>query len=379
MEVLEGASTLERNILRQAKAARLPVNGSMELTPLCNMNCDMCYVRLSRAQMEARGRLKTGAEWLRLGREMKGAGVLFLLLTGGEPLTHPDFKELYLGLRALGMILTINTNGTLIDEEWAAFFGQYPPRRINITLYGADNGAYERLCHRPGGFDCTVNAIRLLKQNGVDVKVSSSLTRANRDDWPRILRIGQALDVPVRMDTYMCPATRERNKPFEQQVRMDPEEAARTRVQVLRAEMGDEIFLQSAALQLNRAAHGPAEPGRRGLRCMAGSCSFAVNWQGKLRPCVISSAPEEDAFSLGFSTAWARLVDKSEELQLSPTCAACQLRDVCITCAQYALYECGACDTVPAYLCRYTRETLREMDRVSKLIRQTAGVQEVCP
>ena len=66
-------------------------------------------------------------------------------------------------------------------------------------------------------------------------------------------------------------------------------------------------------------------------------------------------------------------------MHTSPTCAACQLRDVCITCPQYALYECGACDAVPAYLCRYTRETLRELDRVSKLIRQTAGAQEVCP
>ena len=36
----------------------------------------------------------------------------------------------------MGMILTINTNGTLIDETWADFFAQHPPRRINITLYG---------------------------------------------------------------------------------------------------------------------------------------------------------------------------------------------------------------------------------------------------
>ena len=71
--------------------------------------------------------------------------ILFLLLTGGEPLLFPDFKTLYRRLRNLGMILTINTNGTLLDEAWADFFATYPPRRINITLYGADAASYDRL------------------------------------------------------------------------------------------------------------------------------------------------------------------------------------------------------------------------------------------
>ena len=77
------------------------------------------------------------------------------LLTGGEPLLFPGFKELYIELQKMGMILTINTNGTLIDEEWADFFQKYKPRRMNITLYGADDQAYEQLCHYPGGFQKT--------------------------------------------------------------------------------------------------------------------------------------------------------------------------------------------------------------------------------
>lgn len=55
------------------------------------------------------------------------AGTLFLLLTGGEPLLFPDFKTLYLELRNMGMILTINTNGTLLGESWADFFAEYRP------------------------------------------------------------------------------------------------------------------------------------------------------------------------------------------------------------------------------------------------------------
>lgn len=118
-----GASSVERALINRAKEKKVPINGSLELLPLCNMNCDMCYVRLSREEMERKGRLCTADEWLEIGRQMKESGVLFLLLTGGEPLLFPDFKRMYLELRGMGFILTINTNGTLIDEEWAVFFG----------------------------------------------------------------------------------------------------------------------------------------------------------------------------------------------------------------------------------------------------------------
>ena len=182
MNPLDSASSVERYLCDRAVDTRTPINGSLELLPLCNMNCDMCYVRLSKEEMDRLGHMRTAEEWLAIGRQMKEAGVLFLLLTGGEPLLFPDFQKLYLGLKEMGMILTINTNATLITEEMATFFGKHKPRRINITLYGKDEAAYADLCHFPGGFARTVQGIRLLRKYGVDVKISSSMTRSNADD-----------------------------------------------------------------------------------------------------------------------------------------------------------------------------------------------------
>ena len=99
MDPMQGATTLERRLVHKAKASRIPINGNLELLPLCNMNCDMCYVRLSRTEMEAQGRLHTLDEWLDIAEKMRKAGTLFLLLTGGEPLLYPDFKQLYLKLK----------------------------------------------------------------------------------------------------------------------------------------------------------------------------------------------------------------------------------------------------------------------------------------
>ena len=51
MELLNDASTREQLLIKKAKQQQIPITGSIELLPLCNMNCDMCYVRLSREEM----------------------------------------------------------------------------------------------------------------------------------------------------------------------------------------------------------------------------------------------------------------------------------------------------------------------------------------
>ena len=123
-EQLNDMSSIEKTLLERAKRLQTPANGSLELLPICNMNCDMCYVRLSREEVQTHGGLHTTDEWIEIGKQMKDSGVIFLLLTGGEPLLFPDFKRLYSELHKMGFVITINTNGTLIDEEWIQFFKQ---------------------------------------------------------------------------------------------------------------------------------------------------------------------------------------------------------------------------------------------------------------
>lgn len=362
-------SNVEQMLLANACQKHVPANGSIELLPLCNMNCDMCYVRLSREEMERQGRLRTVEEWLEIGRQMQQAGVLFLLLTGGEPLLYPGFKELYLGLRQLGMILTINTNGTLLDEEWADFFAAHKPRRINITLYGVNEDTYATLCHYPGGFGKVTHGIRLLRERKIDVKIGGSLVKSNREDLLPLLTLGKELDAPVRVDTYMMPAARERTQPFAMQSRLDPEQAAAARVEALREEIGPELWPQYVQQSIQRAqqvSEGPAKPGR--MTCMAGNCSFTINWQGEMRPCVVMTEPAASVFELGFSAAWEKIAQKCDTIRLNPQCSVCNLRHLCRTCAASALLEEGSYDAVPRYMCRYAAETLRLLQKEQEKI-----------
>lgn len=362
MDSFTTENAIEQRLFDKAQQNRTPISATLELTPLCNMNCDMCYVRLSAEEMRHKGRMLTGREWLSLAQSMHQQGLLFVMLTGGEPLLHPDFKEIYLGLRQMGMILTLNTNGTLIDESWADFFAAHPPRRINITLYGAGADVYESLCHHRAGFEQTLHGIRLLKERRLSVKMNVSLTRKNLADIEEILAIAHELDVPAIIDTYMSPASREREKGFDWDSRVSPEDAARIRVRALQEHYSEQEYLQEAGKMLYISRHALPDEGRKGVTCKAGRCSLMINWQGQMRPCVVMSGPAFDVQKEGFLSCWQQLVKAMDQIWLNEKCSACPDRVACRNCAACALQEAGSYDGVPEYMCRYARCTLQLLE-----------------
>lgn len=358
---LDNLDSMEKMLVHKAYAHRVPINGSLELLPLCNMNCDMCYVRLSKEEMKEKGRLRTKEEWIALAKQMKDAGVLFLLLTGGEPLLFPQFKELYKELQNMGMILTINSNGTLINEEWADFFAEHKPRRMNITLYGADDKAYEQLCHYPGGFEKTIRAIRLLRDRGIDVKINGSITTKNEEDIKKIIDLSKELDAAVNLDTYMYPAIRERKKPFDKQSRMLPEEAAKAKSLIFRYQWGEETFEKYRNYVINAVKNYKMGMYDRHISCLAGNCSFTINWQGRMRPCVMQNEPEVDVFTKGFLAGWNKITALTDDILINEACVSCKYRPICNTCAAAALLETGDYEGIPEYICEYTKSFYKIM------------------
>ena len=120
-------SAVEEKLYARAAERKQPIYGGFELTPYCNFSCKMCYVQETKPGLP----LLNGEQWLEFGRQAAAAGTLCIVLTGGEPLLHPDFKKIYKGLKQLGMVLTINTNASLIDEDMADFLAADMPRRVN--------------------------------------------------------------------------------------------------------------------------------------------------------------------------------------------------------------------------------------------------------
>lgn len=364
MNPFSSTTKIEERIVLSATQKRIPLGGSFELLPLCNMNCRMCFLRLSPEQMKEQGRLRTAKEWIALGKEAKEAGLLFLLLTGGEPFLHPEFKEIYQGLSELGLYITLNSNGTLITEEYADLLAKHLPRRINITLYGSSDEIYGKLCGNPNGFSQTMRAIQLLKERNIPVKLNGSLTPDNWDDLENIQRIARELEIPLEVDSYMFPAARKGICEFNKEARLSPERAAEGFLKIRRDELSDEQFMELAQYMSRCYREGvdfqgecPKEP----LSCRAGRSSFWVTWKGIMTPCVFMDKPGIPVFEKGFKESWEFVKEERDKMFLPTECTKCGKRKFCIVCGACAYTETGSFEKKPEYMCAMTEEKLRLM------------------
>lgn len=372
-------------LFSKAGVRKVPLSGTFELTPRCNFNCKMCYVHLSKEEQEARGRELTAAEWIALGEECSKQGMLFLLLTGGEPLLRPDFREIYLGLKKLGLVISINTNGSLIDDEMLEFFKANPPYRLNITLYGSSSDVYNEVNGNPAAFEKTYRAIKALKEVGIPVKVNCSTTQYNKDDIDNVYNISADLNIHVQNAEYMFPPMRISAESAGSAVRLSAKEAGHEMFLNLkrRSYFDEKLYL----IRLRKVANGikvidedaecldvpTAETltATEHIRCRAGSCAFWVSWDGKLSPCGMMIEPSFDIYELGFSETWKRVCEETKAIMMPPKCTNCDKRFACVVCAASAYCETGSFGgEEPTYICDMIEEYLRlvreEYDRKLK-------------
>ena len=85
---------IQDRLWEKAVKHRFPLTAAFELLPNCNLQCKMCYVRKSMAEVNEMGGLLTTDEWLSYARQARDLGMLYPLLTGGEPFLRDDLQEL---------------------------------------------------------------------------------------------------------------------------------------------------------------------------------------------------------------------------------------------------------------------------------------------
>ena len=340
---------------RKASIARIPLTGAFELTPVCNMSCKMCYVRMTRQQQEAIAPLHSAEEWLALADEAKKHGLLYLLLTGGEPFLHPQFKEILSGLHQMGFVISINSNGTMIDEATVRWLKECPPSRINITLYGASDETYRCLCGNPKGFTQVTHAIDLLLEAGIAVKINCSITPHNSHDFDAIIAYALDKKLPVQASSYMFPPLRRDPAMVGHNDRLSPVDAAYYSAKIEASMAGEETFLARPDAEIPPISGDLDEVcGESGdiMRCRAGRCSFWVTWEGKLMPCGMLPVQEEKSvFDTDFIRCWHEAVTTVDNIRLPAQCAACELKDTCRSCAAMVITESGSYQKVPKYRC----------------------------
>lgn len=362
------ASPLTDYIFNKASRCTIPLSGTFELTPMCNFACRMCYVRRTAAEVRASKRpIRTLEQWLSLAQEARDSGMLYLLLTGGEPTLWSDFWSLYEQLVQMGLLVSINSNGSMLDEKAIQKLVQFPPRRINITLYGAGDDTYEQLCRVKSVFSKVDRAIMELKQAGINVKLNCSLTPQNVKDLEKMIAYAQERELILDITSYMFPPLRRNETMIGQNERFTPEESAYYRLKAYRLQNGEERYfrylskIQEGSILPPGLDEGCVDPIDGRIRCRAGKACFWVTWDSWMSPCGMMTEPKVETFHRSFAEAWKELAEISSKISLSGVCGKCPNIGLCHSCAAMAQTETGKVSGIPIYLCK----TVQEMKRLA--------------
>ena len=210
--------------LHQRQAGeRVPLQVSIEVTRRCPLECLHCYNNLPMGDMEAKRRELTKEEHFRMLDELVEMGCFWLLYTGGEIFARKDFLEIYTYAKKKGFLITLFTNGTIINEQIADYLAEWPPFAIEITLYGRTRETYEALTAIPGSYDRCLRGIKLLKERGLPLKLKTVATSINKHEVMAMRRFAEEeLGVEFKMDGQINPRIDCSQSPLA--VRLTPEE-----------------------------------------------------------------------------------------------------------------------------------------------------------
>jgi len=339
------------------KSSRKIFSFDLEITARCNNDCSHCYINLPAGDQAAKEQELTPAEIGRIADEAIALGAVWVLITGGEPLLREDFEEIYHLLKRKGLLVSVFTNATMVKQEHVDLFKKYPPRDIEVSVYGATKEIYEKVTRRPGSFDAFQRGLRLLIDSGVKVRLKAMALRSNYHDLPKISEFCRAHTKDYyRFDPLL-------------HLRFDADAARNTEIIAERLTPEEIVAIERA----DDERFGALKKGCDKLinkdfcnigcdhlfHCGAGNGNFSVSYDGKFRLCSSLWAPETmyDLRTGTLKEAWEQTVPRVRDLrsknpEFLSTCRKCPLINLCLWCPAHAYLESGAMDTRVDYFCR---------------------------
>jgi radical SAM protein with 4Fe4S-binding SPASM domain len=331
-------------------ARRLPIDGILETTYRCNLNCVHCYVNEPASSQEERERELPLVRLQALVDEIVDSGCLNVLLTGGEVLLRPDFKELYLYAVRKGLRVTVFTNGTLVTEAIADLFEAYPPLSVEVSLYGMTRETYEKVTRIPGSFDKCLAGIERLRVRKIPFSLKTMALTWNLDEIEAMRDFALARGVTFRHDGLLNPRVdcgANRNG----ELQLTPE-------QVVALDLGD----PERAARLQKTCTDALKPenamdgGEFVYSCGAGKSTFTVDPYGTLQLCQLSRQHGFDLREASFEEGWNQHLPKLREKKWheNAVCQKCSLIGICANCPGAAELEHGDIEGIVAHFCEIT-------------------------
>lgn len=314
-----------------------PLSLTWSMTKRCNFSCPFCYVRDNSFSFDP-----TLDDVLPIIDRLVSLGLVRATLTGGECLLVSDFPRIYRRLKESGVLVTLFTNGSLIDDCLLELFGELPPFSAEFTFYD---------CNFDGP---PYRAALALKGMGVDVLGKFTVSRENVGMLDSVERWCAHNEIPFLFDPML----------------FDGENGIDARSHSVSEDLLAELNVRRFGLGYG-SAEKPCAP-LRAMQCKAADRSVFLSPELELSVCP-DMGRRWPTVDLGFDEAYRLMREWIDCLRGVPIegCAGCADRALCTMCvARSMLWESpggirarvpdGHCEAI-AQLGKRMREHIQEL------------------
>lgn len=166
------------------------------ITTRCNFSCKHCYVAKDLRDMD----LEKATEAI---KEFETIGGLRLIISGGEPLEHPDFfrlNEFLVKVRGVRKILL--TNGWSLSELSISEIRKLNFEEVQVSIDGTKE--VHDWIRKRGSFDRALKSISMLKRVGISVSVATVLNSKNVLEFENLKKVIESIE-PLRWSVdFLC-------------------------------------------------------------------------------------------------------------------------------------------------------------------------------
>lgn len=344
----------------------IPLGGTLELTARCNLDCKMCYIHGQTINVSNE---LTTEQWLKIIDDAADNGCLFILLTGGEPFLRKDFKEIYLECIKRGIMVSINTNSTLIGDDEIEFLSKNAPLRINASLYGASAQTYQKLCGNGKMYDRVVSSILKMKKAGLPVKINFTISEFNSGDIAAVYKFAADNEIIIQPSTYTFKPVRKSDCDLCSFSRAVPQRSAEFTAMCTSCRYNNEDLLEHIKTVEDSVKKAAEEKKfktafRQNKPCRAGKSSFWISWEGDMMICGMMPSPSISVTENGFESSWAKVRERSKDISLPAECSVCEYRELCEICVASCISETGSTLKPPEYQCERAKSLYKELMKI---------------
>lgn len=339
----------------KAKKNRSLLMISLELTMRCNNNCIHCYNNLPCNDPYAMENELSTEQIKNIVDQAVEMGALWMHLTGGEVLLRKDFAVLYEYMVKKGLLVSIFTNATLITDDHIKLFKRFPPRDIEVTVYGASEKYYSKVT-RKNNFDKFITGVNKLLSASIPVTLKAMIMKSNYSNFKEIADFCEQRSYRnFRFDPFLNFRTdknQKRNKDIANQ-RLSGDEIVELEKQF--PKRLEELIENCRPAE---ECDGHASFPEIIFKCGAGLTSCTINSYGFLKLCIalVRNSCIYDLKKGSLKDAWYNFIPAIRSLRSNKKtyhagCSNCKLRSFCSWCPARSDLETGELDEKIGYFC----------------------------